>query len=232
MATVEYLENKLKELQAEAVANLRKQHADNIEQIEDRVAKVRAEREADRVIFALGQQKLNEPQRRAEAAKQLSHDKEIFATVCRKHLIANIEANFSLLRSVLSDFTEYNATQAITSGAVRLAGASQTEKNEWAAADIENHNQALLNASDSELRKIVKQEAEARQQANQQEAHRLHIEATQARDSHLGFPKLPDTWNGQKLDAAFIKSCSVEVQKLLSKRFGSSQLNARLQGRG
>src|SRR5712692_779815 len=48
---------------------------------EDRLARAQAEREADRVLFFLGQQKAMEPQRQAQAAKQLAHDKEVFASV-------------------------------------------------------------------------------------------------------------------------------------------------------
>src|ERR1700730_5951231 len=84
MATVEYLENKLKEWQAEAVANLRKQHADNIEEIEDRVAKVQAEREASRILFQLQRQEQTAPQRRAEEERQMAHDQVTFAEASRK----------------------------------------------------------------------------------------------------------------------------------------------------
>src|SRR6266581_309711 len=74
IATVEYLESKLKELQAETLAKLRKQHANNVEEIEDQVAKVQAERAADAAMFQLECQKQTEPQRKAEAEKKLAQD--------------------------------------------------------------------------------------------------------------------------------------------------------------
>ena len=200
---------------------------------EEEILRVQAERVADRILFQIQHQKATEPERRAKAAAQLAQGKEVFAAVCRKHVVANIEANFSLLRKVVGDdFTEYSAAQAITSGAVKLAKADQSELDQWNAEALEQRNEFLLNADTETLRTLAREEHAIKRQAAVQTDADLQLAASKVRDAIIGFPLLPDTWNGQKLDSEFIRHCSAETQKLLQKRFGSAQLTARLQGRG
>ena len=78
--------------------------------------------------------------------------------------------------------------------------------------------------------RIAGQEAEQRQQATKQAEADSRFQASQARDAARGFPLLPESWQGQKLDATFIKTCPADTQRLLTKRFGFAQLDARLRG--
>lgn len=141
------------------------------------------------------------------------------------------EANFGLTRSTLGDsFSEYSIQQALTSNALRLSPPSQDELDQWAAEDVEAKNQSLLKADPEQLRARVRDEATARHQATKQAEADLQLKAAQQRDAVMGFPPLPQVWQGHTLDAAFIKTCSVETHKLLTKRFGAAQLTARLRG--
>jgi hypothetical protein len=162
---------------------------------------------------------LSPEQRKQAAAQQLKQDIETFAEICRRHSISECQANFSLWRG----------SRSIEG----LAPANQAERDQYRQEAVEAHNQELLRVAEtdpSKLRVIVRQEAaDTRAQQAQADADR-QLKAAQERDSHFGFPKLPDTWNGQTLDSAFIKNCSVEIHKFLTKRFGSAQLTARLRG--
>src|SRR6267143_4598980 len=163
---------------------------------EEEILRVQAERAADRVLFQIQHQKATEPERRAKAAAQLAQGKEVFAAVCRKHVVANIEANFSLLRKVVGDdFTEYSAAQAITSGAVKLAKPDQSELDQWNAEALEQRNEFLLNADTETLRTLAREEHALKRQAAVQTDADLQLAASKVRDAIIGFPLLPDTWN-------------------------------------
>ena len=185
---------------------------------EDQILQIQAERAADQILFQLQRQKATEPQRKQAAAAQLEHDKVRFAEICRRNSISECEANFNLWRS----------TKSISG----LAPASQSEQDRYSQEAVEQRNEFLLNADTETLRTLAREEGAANRQAALQTEADSQLAAAQERDSRFGFPRLPDTWQGQKLDATFVKNCSVEIQKLLQKRFGSAQLTARLQGRG
>jgi hypothetical protein len=228
IATIEYLENKLKELQAEAVTKLRKQHADNIEQIEERVLRAQAERAVDFAMF----QRSREPQRKAAETAQLGLDRQTFADAAKTlRSFAVNEANFNVIRQTIgSGFSVFAIQQALSSNALQLSPPTQQELDQWESERIEQHNEALQNLDPDQLRARVRQEAsESRAAAVQQEADRQLAAAT-ARDAVLGFPPLPTHWQGHQLDASFIRTCDVPTQKLLNKRFGPAQLEARLRG--
>jgi hypothetical protein len=158
-------------------------------------------------------------QRKQAEARQLEQDKVTFSGLCRRNSLSDCEANFNLWRS----------TNSISG----LAAASPEESEAYRQEAVEQHNEALLRIAEtdpSKLRTIVRQEAEQRRAADQQTEADRQLATAKARDAVMGFPPLPDTWQGQKLDAAFIRTCDVPTQKLLTRRFGSAQLTARLRG--
>jgi hypothetical protein len=112
-----------------------------------------------------------------------------------------------------------------------FAPMSQIELDELRAEAIEQHNTRLLNASGEELRQIAQREAADRRAVAVKAESDRHIQAATARDATYGnYEPLPDTWRGQKLDAYFIKTCSVETQRILQRRFGSAAIDRRLHG--
>jgi len=173
---------------------------------------------ADQIIW---ETILSPDQRKQAEAAALAQDRTAFAELCRRYSLSECAANFNVWRS----------TNSISG----LAPATPEEQAKFEEERIEAHNAELLRVAETnpdQLRARVRQESEARQQAAQQERAEHQFQAAQQRDASRGFQVLPDTWNGQKLDAGFIKNCSVEVQKFLTQKFGSAQLTARLQGRG
>jgi hypothetical protein len=174
-----------------------------------------------------------ESPKQAEAA-QLAKDKQTFKEAAKNlRSFGSNDANLNVTRQILGPgFTEYDISQALASNALQLSPPNQEELDRWAAQDVEAHNEALLKADDVTLRARVRHDAEQARIANAQAEAANQLQAAQQRDAAMGFLPLPETWQGQKLDAAFIKNCSVEVQKLLTKRFGAAQLTARIQGRG
>jgi len=180
-------------------------------------------------------------------ANQLTWKKQIpetelrqkFAVVCRQLQIAQSEGNFSLVRDRLSETWPHyieEVRHVVESGIISLSSATQEEIDKWSAEAHEEHVDFLIKpASPGDLRQAASTEfGQRRAQAQQQEAQR-QVQAAIARDSGISpigepFPPLPETWQGQKLDAAFIKICSADTQRLLQKRFGSGALNRRLQG--
>jgi hypothetical protein len=173
-----------------------------------------------------------DPVKRQQAnAAQLEHVRQVFAQACRQLRVSENTANFNLIREVLgSDFDVYGVQQAIQSGAVRLAQATQEEIAAWAQEAVEQRNRFLLDADNQTLRTIVRRESAERHQAAAQAEADRSFKVSQAMDAAIGFPPLPATWKGQPLNAAFIRSCDVETQKLLTKRFGSAALTTRLRG--
>ena len=187
--------------------------------VEDQIVRVQAEIYAERTLHQLRMQQAQEPQRRADQAKRLAKDKETFAALCRQHGLSECEANLNLWRG----------SQSIEG----LVQASPEELVKFQQERIEAHNEFLLNADTETLRTLAREEHAVKRQAAVQTEADLQLAASKARDAIMGgFPALPDTWNGQKLDSEFIRRCSAETQKLLQERFGSAQLTARLQGHG
>jgi len=173
-------------------------------------------RENPELAKSLQWQSADPTKRKQAESRQLEIDRQTFAEVCRRNLVSECQANFNLWRS--------------TNSVSGMAPASPEELAAYKQEAVEQRNEFLLNADVDTLKKLAREEsAVKRQTAIQTEADRQLAAAT-ARDAVLGFPPLPETWNGQKLDAAFIKNCSSETQKLLSRRFGSSQITARLRG--
>jgi hypothetical protein len=169
--------------------------------------------------------------RKQKAEQQLAEDQQVFARACRQFRVSENTANFNLIREVLgSGFDVYGVHQAIQSGAVRLAQASQEEIAAWAREAVEQRNRFLLNADNQTLRTIVRRESAERHQAAVQAEADRSFRVNQTMDAAIGFPPLPATWKGEPLTAAFIRTCDVATHKLLTKRFGSAALTARLRG--
>src|SRR6267143_5487924 len=99
-STVSFLENKLRELQKDAVANLRKKHADSMEESEERVLRAQAERSADHALHQRRMQQATEPQR----TRQLAQDRQTFANAAKTlQTFAVNEANFNVTRQTLGE---------------------------------------------------------------------------------------------------------------------------------
>jgi hypothetical protein len=173
-----------------------------------------------------------DPVKRQQAnAAQSAQDRQTFADACRQLHIGDNEANFGIIRETLGEgFSVYQVQQAVQSGAVRLALATREDIAQWAQEAVEERNEFLLTADNQTLRNIARREgAKRRATAVRQEADR-QFQTAKVRDTAIGYPALPETWRGQQLNAAFIRSCDVETHKLLTKRFGSAALTARLRG--
>lgn len=151
---------------------------------------------------------------RAVESRELEQDKATFEKVRREHNLSGCKANFDLWR----------ASHSLGG----MVSANAEELSEYQQERIDQHNQVLLNAPLSKLRATVRIEGESRQQADHKNASDEQLRSAKERDGYLGFPALPNEYNGQKLNAVFLRACSAETLKFLSKKFGSSQVTARL----
>jgi hypothetical protein len=161
-------------------------------------------------------QSLEESTPRLNLAK--TGKRQTFDEFCQQHQVSACEANRHLYGSGVADPAVF-------------APMSQAELDQARSQAIEEYNAALLNADTQTLHAVAKREAWERRAAAVQAETDRHLKAATARDAIYGiYQPLPETWMGQKLDATFIKNCSVETQKRLSRRFGSASLDRRLHG--
>ncbi len=88
---------------------------DDVEQAQERLFHIQAERAADRELFRLEMQRITEPQRRAEADRQEKKDRDVFAgAVNRYRTFGASEANFSLIRQTLgAGFSVFSIGEAL-----------------------------------------------------------------------------------------------------------------------
>jgi len=165
-------------------------------------------------------------------AAQLEADRATFSLAARQFGLSDNQASFRLVRETLgSGFTSYAVGQAVDSGAVRIPAASQAEQEAYRQEYSEQRQEFLIHqATPQQLRQAARTETEQRRAAAVQQQADQQLQAAVERDAVMGFPPLPETWQGQKLDAGFIRKCDVATQKLLSKRFGSAALDLRLRG--
>lgn len=198
------------------------------EAAQERTDRARAEVFAERELHKLRMERLQEPQRKAEAAAKEARAREIFALVCRQHNLSECKANFRLLFDADLLDSEYTAAQAIASGVVTPAQASAEEFDKFQQERIEQHNQKLLSMSPLELRAQIRRDAEARRTQSVAEAQAEADRARQARDAARNYSPLPETRNGQKLNSSYIKRASKEELRFLILRFGESAVVARL----
>jgi hypothetical protein len=174
---------------------------------------------------------LDPVKRRLAESNQEAEDRETFNAFARENGFSECEANYRLAKTLGNGLSKYTLAQAVQSNALSLAEASPAELEKFRQDYLEQRQDYLINqASPTELRAAANQEAmQRRTEAKQQEADR-NLRAAIVRDAGSGFSSLPDTWQGHKLDAAFIKNCSVETHKLLARRFGFAALDLRLRG--
>ncbi len=148
--------------------------------------------------------------------------------------VSDCDANFNAVREKLgTQFSVANVVRVLTDGSIQgLAPSINAAELRQAhqQRQIEAHNESLLNADTATLRKITRQEVADQRQAQAQTEADRQLQLGLQRETAMGFSPLPNEWRGQKLDAHFIKTCNVETHKILTARFGSGQLTARLRG--
>jgi len=216
-----------------------KLHDTSIEAAQVRVAQARGEREAERILHQLRMKELHEPQRAKEAEKQLAKDKTTFVQACKQLRIGNNEANFNLIRQNLGEgFSIFQIREMHAANGGTLAPAKEKEVAQWTQEaqdqEVQRTQEELAQAvrqydrgNPAPLRRIRDKERFKSQAANQQ-AEARQFESTVQRESNLNFPALPTQFQGQPLDAAFIKKASPETIRFLRKKYGPAQLDLRI----
>ncbi len=185
-------------IQAKRAASAKLEHQRDLEDFE-----WYREQEVEKDAVAAAQRKAQEPQ-----------DRKDFAKLARQHGLSECRANVTLWLS----------THSIDG----MAKATRTELDAYGQELIEKENVRLLGLGPVQLRQEARAAGlQSRIQGQQNEADEV-LEAQRERDSRTIFPVLPENWQGQKLDAAFIKSCSAETQRLITRRFGAYQVQALL----
>ena len=164
-----------------------------------------------------------------------AQDGETLAQAAREYrTFGASEANLALAREVLGPgFSEYMLLQAIRSNAIRLAAPSEEEKTQWVQEDQEREQLRLRNLDVSQLKQEVKDGYMDRRAAAQAaEADRVFA-AKEKHDQMVGgFPPLPDTFKGRRLDRDFFVKmrCTREELKFLTQKFGQANIEARIRG--
>lgn len=170
---------------------------------------------------------MKEKKRKAEAEAALPRDRETFSEATRRFRISPVQANFALIREVLGPgFTLYQLQEAIRSKSIHLAPVSQAELDEWAAQSIEERNTELFRIAEEDpakLRRIVREEAEARRAQQHQQELEAADAARKARDIARGYPPLPP-----EISKDVIKQASTERLKDLIRKYGNDALTNRL----
>jgi len=218
------LETYLEQLWNEAKEKLDEEHV-------VRLAKIRAEQNADSILFQLQRQRETEPQRKA----QVKRDLETFNNAAKTIRTFGVnQANFNVVRQTLgSGFSVYQIREMLAAKASILSPPNQRELDQWESDRIEAHNESLLNLAErdsDQLRARVKQEAkEARVQQAQAESDR-QIEAIRLKDEPFNYPALPSEFTKESL-LQMVKNDTDKYRFLMTK-FGNYNITARLQGRG
>jgi len=175
-----------------------------------------------------------DPRKQAAAKKQqLEQDRKTFAQAAREsELWSDIDANFSLTRSVLGPgFTVYDVRQAVASAKLQLAQATFQEIQQWRNEAAQAHQDYLKNASSEELRAAARAESGQVKKTAAQQQFEFELLRGYERDViQNGSSPLPRTWNGQMLDASFIKRCDKQTLAVMMRKHGSAQISARLHG--
>jgi hypothetical protein len=171
---------------------------------------------------------ISKQERDQQESRQLAQDKKTFQDAAKSLRSFEVnQANFSVVRSVLGEgFSPYDVSQALAKNAFQLSPPSREELENWAAQDIETHNEALLKANPEDLRALVRQEAEQRRIQDQQQQANESFEATKQRDEVMGYPSLPSDITKEQ-----IRNASTDKLKLLIKKYGNANVTARIQGR-
>jgi hypothetical protein len=181
------------------------------------------------------------PQKRTQIeADALAQSRKVFSQGARQiKEFSDCEANFRFVCSVLGNsFDSYQLDQAYLAGALKgLASVGSGELAQWEQGRIAQENELLkadaVTPFQVQQQKQIRQHrfVETRRSAVEEELHRRLVLGYE-RDVVYGNKKhpLPFDYNGQRLDASFIKKCDLATMKILVARFGDAQLTARLQG--
>jgi DnaJ-domain-containing protein 1 len=170
------------------------------------------------------------------ATAQAEQDRATFSKAAREIGLSDNEANFRLVREVLgSGFTSYAVSQAVDSGAVRLAATSPVELEAYRQEYAEHRQDWLVNqASPAELREAANRESEQLRTQAQRQQVAAQIEAREQLDAQQGYPALPtETSDGVKLDGLFFKRLAdIDIKKFKQycTRYGFAAITARLNG--
>jgi hypothetical protein len=172
---------------------------------------------------------LDPAKRRQTAAVQAAEERRVFHEFCRDNGFSEVDANFSLAKSVLGYFDQYTLAQAVQSNALQLVEAYPAELEQFQQEKIKLHNQYLLSLDLSTLRTLAR-EAGARGPVAPQldETQRVRL-ASEGRQ----YETLPGSvlYKGEEelLDDHFLLHvCDTEFYRYLLQRYGSSQLTERL----
>jgi hypothetical protein len=157
---------------------------------------------------------------------QNAADRDTFNRCASLYGYSPNQANFGLLHDALgAGFSQYDIETATSTNHVSLAPPTKDELSRWNLEDIEQHNQALLNASTTELKKIAKQESEQNRADEQIKQAQAHLDLQQQRESTMGFPAMPSDITRKRILAA-----TPSEIKYWSRRYGRFQLNRTLAG--
>ena len=183
-----------------------------------------------------------DPKKRSQIeADALAQSRKAFSSAaCQSKAFGDSEANFRFACSILgtNSFTAYELETAWLAGAFQgMSSPGAEELESWKQERILQENEFLkrdqITPHEQAQAKEIRQRrfVENRRSAVQEELERRLVLGYE-RDVVYGNKKhpLPFDWNGQRLDAAFIKRCDLQTMKILVARFGDAQLTARLQG--
>jgi hypothetical protein len=200
-----------------------------LEATNEKLAQIAVDSAAERIWHEEGIRLAREPQRKAEATRQLAKDHKTFMQAAKTlRSFALNEANFNVIRSILGpNFTEYSIQQGLAN-VLQLSPPTQKELTEWERERIEQENLRLQAMSIPELRKLAR-EAGARGPA----APELDQVQKVRTASQPQFEPLPSTilYKGgeELLDRDFLlRGCDKDFYKYLLNRYGSVQLTARI----
>jgi len=158
-------------------------------------------------------------------------DRAAFTAFVKQNRYGEGIANFNLAREVLGygQVTEQALIGAVRSGRLRLAPASAQELEDREAEGLDAEKLRLLNADTRTLKHEVREGyADRQREAAQAEADRVLDEKRKWQTGQ--FKPLPRTWNGQLLNATFIRAASPQLIRQLREHYGSLQLDLRIRG--
>jgi hypothetical protein len=174
-------------------------------------------------------QETRRPQFEQEQKQQLEQDKKTFAAAARELRLSLCDANFNLIRTTLG--VGFTVQDIYDHPLIETVRATPQELNQWEQERIHARNGYLTNAHPQTLRTEAKQEAVANKQNHALTAFERELEAGLTREiTNGGMSPLPEYWNGKRLDKDFIRRADKETLRQIMKKFGSSQLTARLHG--
>jgi hypothetical protein len=180
------------------------------------------------------QKHLDPAKRRAAESAQTREDRETFNAFARENGFSEVTANFSSACSVLgSGFNQYQLAQAVQSNALVLAPASPAELQQFRVEAQQQRHEYLVNrASPEELRTAARQESEQRRAEAKQADTQRQIDARARIDQTQGYTPLPETTSeGVKIDAAYLKNLATDVYRSFLRKYGATEITARLNGR-